>query len=485
VSPYEGALRRNVVVNALGLFAKGAQILPLLVMPRVFGADTAGLLILGIGLFEIASTLATTGFVDANTVLASRHADRTSRVELHRVLATAMWFAAGLALLLAVGTAVGLRDVVAALGPEYQAIEAGVALLAWALVPTAIARICLSAATACLRPEWEVFLGTAGLPVGLVLGIGVVAVTGGGVNDVFASVLVTQCALAVVGLAVLHRYVGVGPVLRAMGRLKLDRSLLEFAVPQGLHAAALTYIVRLDVLMLAAAGMPPAIIAWYGTAALLVTELRQVRMVFSGALAPIVPRHAAAGDRASIQRVLAGATRWVALVATPIALAFVVLRDDLLLLFSPAYRGDSAWLVVLLVGPLVNCFGGLAANFLVFLIHNRWNLANAVIVGALKTGLNLVLVPRLGLMGAAIASTVSILIITAAEIVELQLLEKVHVVWGALRAPLCALAAGAAVLAALWDPADLPGLPARVGLALAVAAGVVATTRWLDRRASA
>jgi len=480
MSAYEGALRRNVAINALGLVAKGAQILPLLVMTRVFGAETAGRLLLGIGLFEIASTLATTGFVDATTVIASRHADRVTSGALHRVLATAMWFAVGLALLIALATAFGLRHVVAALGPEYQTIETGVALLAWALVPTAVARICLSAATACLRAEWEVFLGTAGLPVGLVIGIAVVAFTGGGITEVFAAVLVTQCVLAVVGLAVLHRYVGLGPVLRQMARFAFDRRLLSFAVPQGLHSAALTYIVRLDVLMLAAAGAPAHILGWYGTAAMLVTELRQVRMVFSGALGPIVPRHSANGDRASIQRALTDATRWIALVGIPIAIAFVVVRDDVLALFSPSYRGDSLWVVVLLLGPLVNCVGGLGSNFLVFLIHNRWNLANAVIIGVVKTGLNLMLVPRLGLMGAALASTLAIVAITVLEVVELQLLEKVHLTWASLRAATLALGVAAVALFALWDPSTLAGAPARIGLALTLAAGFVALTRWLE-----
>jgi O-antigen/teichoic acid export membrane protein len=148
-------------------------------------------------------------------------------------------------------------------------------------------------------------------------------------------------------------------------------------------------------------------------------------MVFAAALGPIVARHP--GDRVAVEHALSHAARWVIAIAVPVALGFALLGGDLLARLVPGERGEPIVVAVLILGPLANCAGGLASNFLVFLLHNRWNLGNAVVAGLLKTGLVLALVPRHGLIGAAAATAVTMALLTVAENVELWRLARIRI----------------------------------------------------------
>ncbi len=74
--------------------------------------------------------------------------------------------------------------------------------------------------------------------------------------------------------------------------------------------AANTYLTRLDLLVLAACGLPAATVGSYGAVAATIVELRQVRGVVSGAMAPLIARYHHAGDQAAIGRALSRGARW-------------------------------------------------------------------------------------------------------------------------------------------------------------------------------
>jgi O-antigen/teichoic acid export membrane protein len=249
--------------------------------------------------------------------------------------------------------------------------------------------------------------------------------------------------------------------------------------------AATTYIGRLDILVLSASGAPAAAVGAYGAVAALVLELRQLRTVVSTALGSVVSRQHAQGARAAIARTLSRSCAWIAALAVPLALAFAVVRRDVVALVLapdqafPGKGSDPRLLVplILLVGPLVNCVGGLAGNFLVYLLHNRWNLLNATAVAILDTALAWLLVPRLGVTGAAIAGTLGIAFITVLENLELAWLEGIAIEPRVLVAVGITLAAGALAVSAIEPVAAQVGPATRAGLAAGVAllAGVLAT----------
>jgi O-antigen/teichoic acid export membrane protein/glycosyltransferase involved in cell wall biosynthesis len=443
-------LRRNVLVGAFGLAARGAQVLLLFAVSRLFGGETLGQLLLALGLFELVGAISTTGFVDATALFVGRHAAGAATdggSGLRRTLSTALLAGGGLAVALAASAQAASGLLSDRIGPAYSALLPALPWLIWALVPTAVARIAFSASSGLLRIEWEALLGAAGAPLLLLLASPLIAAAGGGLRALFAALFFSQLALAGIALAVLRGQLRrCGLSATGSGAGKLDQELLAFALPQGLNVAANHSIARIDVVLLALFGTPAALVGVYGTLTALVLELRQTRMVVSAALGPLVARRHAQGDRAALASLLSRSAAWVSSLAVPVALAALFLRDDLIRLLAPSAAEGSGIFALLLLGPLVNCLGGLAGNFLVFLLHNRWNLLNSLCVAGLHVALACWLIPHHGLLGAAAATTAGIAAVTLLESWELRHLEGLAI--GA-RSLLPAIAALLAIGAAL------------------------------------
>jgi O-antigen/teichoic acid export membrane protein len=472
----ERSLGRNVVVGVAGLILRSAHLLLLFTLGRLFGAPVLGRFLVGLGLFEIASAMVATGFVDGTVLFVSRHAAGIGLKrddELASSVATALLVGGALALVVGLaGAGIG-AGLVSRLSGEYAALLPHLPWLAAALLPALVAKVSFAASTAFLRLEWEALVGASGPAFGVLAALPLVRALGHrGEGALFVAFFAVQVLLATLALAVLARRLGARSLARALLRPRLDRKLLAFAVPQGLNMAASAYVGRLDVLALAASGIAPALVGVYGAVAAIVVELRQVRMVVSSALAPIVARHHAEGDRGAVERLLSNGAAWIAGVAVPIALVFAVVRGDIIGLVTPSYAGDSLFALLLLAGPVVNCLGGLSGNFLVYLLRNRWNLANALFVAMLGTLVLPWLVRRYGLAGAALGASAASAAITLFETLELGLLEGVRIRSAAVGRALVVLFPMSLALGAIGEPRVLAGRVA-LGIALAVVAALV------------
>ena len=358
----------------------------------------------------------------------------------------------------------------------------GLYLVGWSLVPLSMAAIAIAATKAHLRMEYDALFG--GLRPVLLMASAIVArAVDDSVSGLFAAWLVAHTLVAVFSLWPLVKHFDMPAVLRAIVRPRPHRAMLAFAFPQSLNLTLNRYITRLSVLMLAGMGFNAVQVAWYGTAAMLTSNLKTIRTVFSGALAPVAARHHQSGEREALGALLGRLSGLTTTLIVPLVLALVVLRDDAMALADPSYRGDSLFVAVLLIPPFINCAYGLAGNCLMFTGHSGWTLANSLAVALLNTWLNWLLIPAYGLLGGAIATTIAVALVSAAQLVELRALEGLTLRWRDVLAPHLALAAGLVVLAACWDPAQIVGLPLRIALALALVALSVGSSFVFDRSA--
>jgi O-antigen/teichoic acid export membrane protein len=115
-------------------------------------------------------------------------------------------------------------------------------------------------------------------------------------------------------------------------------------------------------------------------------------------------------------------TRWITTVGLPLGLIVALLKEDLLLLFHSTFTGDSTFMLLLLIPPLLSCCFGLAGNIVVMTGHSKWNLFNSLTVAGLNTALNYFLIPPFGMMGAATATVLASAAITFLQLVEVRYL---------------------------------------------------------------
>ena len=89
--------------------------------------------------------------------------------------------------------------------------------------------------------------------------------------------------------------------------------------------------------------------------------------------------------------------------------AFVVLlSDQLLSLFGAEFEGGETALIILVAGQLIFAATGIAGTVLVMTGHESLLARGALVTAIANVALNAILIPPLGLEGAALSSTVAV-----------------------------------------------------------------------------
>ncbi|MBV9096353.1 MAG: polysaccharide biosynthesis C-terminal domain-containing protein [Streptosporangiaceae bacterium] len=114
------------------------------------------------------------------------------------------------------------------------------------------------------------------------------------------------------------------------------------------------------------------------------------------------------------------ATRWLMLASWPLYVVFAIFPAVVLGIFGPRYTAGAAALVVLSLAMLVNLGTGNVTVVLLMGGKSSWSAVNAGAALAINIALNLALLPRMGIVGAAIAWAASIVVDNVAAMVEIR-----------------------------------------------------------------
>jgi O-antigen/teichoic acid export membrane protein len=131
--------------------------------------------------------------------------------------------------------------------------------------------------------------------------------------------------------------------------------------------------------------------------------LDSVNQIFS----PMISELHAAGRQQLLQQLYSILTKWILILTFPMAAAVIFFSRELMSVFGSAFEPGAVVVIIGTMGQLVNCAVGSVGYLLQMSGHQgtliRIQAVNAVILVAL----NLLLVPRLGITGAALASGVA------------------------------------------------------------------------------
>lgn len=450
---------RGAAVNVLGTVAKSLHPLFLILATRLFGPEVVGLYLVATAMLRFVTGFATAGYRGGIVMMGGRHAHTDDEAGQQRLYGA---FANALVITLAVTAAVIAAAVLA--GPaalrlynaEFAAagLADAVVLLTFALPFMAITELTVAATRALLIMRYDTIIIGFLRPALLV----VCALVAWAVRDdligLVSALVATEVMLAVVASVVFTRHFSVGRLVGAIVHFRFDRELTSFAIPQSLNMTLSYFMSDIDLLMLGLFKVSPGTVALYGIAAQIVRNIRQIKLAFSGIFAPLIARLHAAGRIDELEERFMVVSRWAITYAIPVAFVVLSLRRELLALFHPDLGGglpsDTRFMVILTVVPLLSCAFGLAGNIVVMTGHSRWNLFNSLVVGGANVGLNWVLIPRMGVTGAALASVIAAAAVTVLQIVEARMLVGVRLRLRLLAKPLIAGALGTVALLAVW-----------------------------------
>lgn len=119
-------------------------------------------------------------------------------------------------------------------------------------------------------------------------------------------------------------------------------------------------------------------------------------------------------------------TKWILLLSFPITLLMIFHASEILNLFGENFRQGAMCLVLLSLMGLVNSVGGSSGSLIMMSGRSRINLLNSIITVSLNICLNLLFIPKFGIVGAAVSSLISITIVNVIMLIEVISIFKFH-----------------------------------------------------------
>jgi O-antigen/teichoic acid export membrane protein len=196
------------------------------------------------------------------------------------------------------------------------------------------------------------------------------------------------------------------------------RVFWRFTSPRAVALFAQMAMQRLDIVLVAAL-RGPVEAAVYAAASRTLVLGQLGNQAVATAVQPRIGAALAHDDRALGCRLYGTSTAWLILITWPVYLMLAVFGPFLLSVFGPGYRAGAQSLVLLSLAMLVATGCGMVDMVLNMAGRTTWTLANTTLALVLMVGLDLLLIPELGILGAAIGWSVSR---TVANLVPLALL---------------------------------------------------------------
>jgi O-antigen/teichoic acid export membrane protein len=199
----------------------------------------------------------------------------------------------------------------------------------------------------------------------------------------------------------------------------------RFTGPRALASVAQLALNRFDVVLLAAlAGLRAA--ALYAVAGRFIVLGQFANQAINQSIQPRIAERLALDDRAGANQLYRIATGWLVLAVWPLYFGIAVFAPVYLRLFGPGYARAGA-VVLVLAGAMVVASGcGMVDIVLAMAGRTSWNLANVLTAVAVNVVVDLLLIPRLGALGAAIGLACALLANNLVPLAQISMVLGLH-----------------------------------------------------------
>jgi O-antigen/teichoic acid export membrane protein len=212
---------------------------------------------------------------------------------------------------------------------------------------------------------------------------------------------------------------------RRLERRALRRDFWRFTAPRALASVAQLALQRVDVLLVAALGGLAAA-AVYAVAGRFVVLIQFANQGISQAIQPRLAEALAVGDRTAANQLYRTATGWLVLVTWPVSLLVMLFAQVYLTAFGDGYRAGAHVVMVLAAAMLVATGCGMVDMVLAMAGRTSWNLVNVLVALAVTIGLDVVLIPRFGALGAAIGLACAMVANNVLPLVQVGRIVRLH-----------------------------------------------------------
>lgn len=272
-----------------------------------------------------------------------------------------------------------------------------------------------------------------------------------------------------------------GPPRRGPAASEADsRRFWVFTLPRALALGAQQVIQRLDIVLVAIMRGPvDAAIYTAATRFLVVGQLGN--QAISMAAQPQLSRQFGLSDRVGAGTVYKTTTAWLVLLTWPLYLLAISFGPVILSVFGHSYHGGSDVIIVLGAAALLASACGQVDVVLTSTGRSALSLANGLTALTVNVGVDLVLIPRYGIIGAAIGWAAAIVAANLIPLAQLAWIVRIHP-FGRATITACALTALSFGVIPLLVRAFLGDGAAAQILAVAAGCAALAAGVWRGRK---
>ena len=253
----------------------------------------------------------------------------------------------------------------------------------------------------------------------------------------------------------------------------------RFTAPRALASVAQIVIQRLDIVLVAVM-RGPAEAAVYTAATRFLVVGQLANAAISMAAQPQLTHLFAVRDRPGANAVYQATTAWLIVLTWPLYLLAMIYGPEVLAVFGHSYRAGSSVMLILGLAMLVATGCGQVDMVLITTGRSSWSLINGLLAVAVNVALDLALIPRYGIAGAAIGWAAAIAVTNLVPLVQVAIAARVHP-FGPGSAVACLLSALSFGAIPVAVRATAGSGAATSGVAVAAGCAVMAAGLWRFR----
>ncbi|MBE0428980.1 MAG: flippase [Thermoleophilia bacterium] len=259
-----------------------------------------------------------------------------------------------------------------------------------------------------------------GLSAGaLVFGLGLAGVIWANL----ASVAVAAALSLIFALMVLA-----GPAKHSRSEITGDRpmaAILRYSYPLAFSAVMAAMMLTISTLLLGLLGTSEDV-GFYGVALRISLFGTKIVAAFITVFAPVIAHLWNQRKTEELEGLYVTVGRWIFILTFPIFLIIILFADSLMLIFGEGFVAGSNALIILATGQFLAALTGAAGLMVLMTGRSKLELLNIAVALSTVIGLCLLLIPRYGVAGAAMAHLSALGIVNLLRVVEIWILMRMH-----------------------------------------------------------
>jgi O-antigen/teichoic acid export membrane protein len=429
---------KGSLVNVLGRFGRLSKSLYYLVLTRFVGAEVLGLYTLGWSLVDLFSKFGLFG-LDRGVIrfVSQRHSDGDAE-GAHRVVGQALALGLTASLLATAGVWVAAPWLAASVFHQ-PALSPVLRILALAIPFLVVSLILLSALRAVRIMKFDVYVRSIAEPFVLLAAAVALCALGWTVPGLAFAYLIAAAGGLAFSARFFSRIFSPSRCLSGVAGSPLRSPIAAFSTPVLFDDALYVLMSRLGLFVLAMF-LPAASVGVYAATTGVAEVVKNIRQAVDPIFSPVASGLVHKREKGRLAALFSSVTRWVLVLDLAFLMGVGLWGGAILSAFGPAFAAGFWCLVFLTFGHVASGVLGSAETLLLASGRSGLNLLNSVFFVIVSVGLHLLLIPRYGVSGAALATALSQTLVNVLRVAEVGVLLGIHPFRRSLLKPVAAVA---------------------------------------------